>query len=627
MSTQITQPFDEPFYGGGSEGGSSALANLGGSMVAIDGRIYPIDTASDAYSQRSIDVLQQRNTADNRDLLLLPQNIWRQQMSDWSSGAGQSNLDRDDAIQSRYEDSFGIDPWTSWRFSLLPETTKLQTLSGKSWLSLHDGYLVVVNGNMTYWWSDFGTMTASVALGPDPIIDIADRGDAIIGLNDQGDIYRLDGPTGTAALYYNQALTGANMIAWEKDYLLCGHLNVLKWIKTGNNIETIYTNPDPEFRWESACEGPNAIYLLGGKGDKWVVHKVTIKDDATGLNPAIVAAQLPEGEIGYNITEYLGFIFIGTNKGVRMAQPDANGDLLLGAIIPTDEPVRCFEAQDRFMWYGVSSMNPGYVPVTSDTVDVFPAARVPGLGRLDLTTFTTTNLTPAYANDIAAWEEAAANVTSCVTWLDKRVFTVEGSGVYFEGVDAVPAGWLTQGSMSFSVEDLKAALYMQVKWLPDCAGMLNLDLSYDAGAYARYARITVSPDSIRSDNINLYGTKFSRVNVRYVITRSPIDNTKYPIPTRWELRAFPVKGQASRWDVPVIIADEVDINGMVQSRDSLNDKNALLGLIQNGTVFQYQESGQSYQVLARDFVWQPKRLSTTGNGWQGTFLITLEEVV
>ena len=596
-------------------------------MVAINGHIYPIDTASKAYSQRSIDVLQQRNTADNRDLLLLPQNIWRQQVSDWSSGAGQSNLDRDNAIQSRYEDSFGIDPWTSWRFGLLPETTKLQTLSNKSWLTLHNGYLVVVNSNYTYWYSDFGTMTASVALGPNTIIDIADRGDAVMGLNSLGNIYKLDSPTGTAAVYYNTTLTGANMIAWEKDYLLVGHLNVLKWVKTGNQIETVYTNPDPSFRWVGACGGPNAIYVLGGYGDKGVVHKVTIKETATGLNPAIVAATLPDGEIGYSISEYLGFVFIGTNKGVRMAQPDANGDLLLGAIIPTTEPVKCFEGQDRFVWYGVSSMDPGYVPVSNDTVDVFPTSPVPGLGRLDLTTFTTTNLTPAYANDIAAWGEAAAGVTSVVTWLGKRVFAVEGSGVFFEGVDLVPAGWLTQGSMSFSVEDLKAALYMQAKWVPDCQGFLYLDLSYDASSYARYARIQVSPDSIRSDNINLYGTKFSRVNVRYVVIRCPIDNTKGPLPTRWELRAFPVKGQASRWDVPVMIADEVEINGMVESRNSLNDKNALLGLIQNGTVFQYQESGQSYQVLARDFVWQPERLSTTGNGWQGTFLITLEEVV
>lgn len=627
MSTQITQPFDEPFFGGGIEGGVSALANLGGSMVAINGRIYPVDTSANGYTQRSIDVLQQRNTADNRDLLLLPQNIWRQQSSNWSSGAGQSNLDRDNAIQSRYEDSFGIDPWTNWRFSLLPETLEMQAIAGRSWLTLHEGYLVVVNGNHTYWWSDFGTMTASVALGPDPIVDIADRGDAVIGLNDVGDIYRLDDPAGTASLYYNTTLAGANMIAWEKDYLLVGHANVLKWVKTGNQIETIFTNPDPSFRWVGACSGPNAIYVLGGYGDRWVVHKVTIKETATGLNPAIVAVTLPDGEIGYSIGEYLGFVFIGSNKGVRMAQPADNGDLLLGAIIPTTEPVRCFEGQDRFVWYGVSSMDPGYVPVNNDTGNYFPAAPVPGLGRLDLTTFTTTSLTPAYANDIAAWGETAANVTSVVSWLGKRVFAVQGSGVFYEGADLVPAGWLTQGSMSFSVEDLKAALYMQAKWVPNCQGYLYIDLSYDSSSYARYARIQVSADSIRSDNINLYGTKFSRINVRFVVIRCPIDNTKGPIPTRWELRTFAVKGQASRWDVPVMIADEVDINGMVESRDSLNDKNALLSLIQNGTVFQYQESGQSYQVLARDFLWQPQRLSTTGNGWQGTFLITLEEVV
>jgi len=625
VPTQITQPFDEPFYGG-SEGGSSALANLGGSMVAINGRIYPIDTASNRYAQRSIDVLQQRNTADNRDLLLLPQNIWRQQTSDWSSGAGQSNLDRDDAIQSRYEDSFGIDPWTKWRFSLLPETQLMQATSGQTWLTLQEGYLVVVNGSMTYWWSDYGTMSASVSIGSSTVIDIADRAPTVLTLNDDGYIYQVTASAGPATTYNPNAFSGANFIAWEKDYLLCGDENILKLV-TATTATTIYTHPESTFRWESACSGPQSIYVLGGIGDQYVVHKVTIKDDATGLNPAIVAATLPDGEIGYKIEEYLGYIFIGTNKGVRMAQPDANGDLLLGSIIPTDEPVRAFEGQDRFMWYGVSSMDPGYVPVTNDSVTVFPTDPVSGLGRLDLSTFTTGPLTPAYANDIAVWDQSASSVTSIATWLGRKVFVVTDGGVYYEGVDAVPAGWLTQGSMSFSVEDLKAALYMQAKWVPDCAGQLNLDLSYDASTYARYARITVSPTSIRSDNINLYGTKFSRINVRYVMIRCPIDNTKSPIPTRWELRAFPVKGQASRWDVPVIIADEVDINGMVQSRDSLNDKNALLGLIQNGTVFQYQESGQSYQVLARDFVWQPERLSTTGNGWQGTFLITLEEVV
>lgn len=626
MATQITQPFDEPFFGGG-DSGTSSVNNIGGSMVAVNGRVYPIDTASNRYSQRAIDVLQQRNTTDNRDVLLLPQNIWRQQISDWHSGAGQSNLDRDDAIQSRFEDSFGVDPWTRWRISLLPETLEMQSIAGQSWLTLHEGYLVVVNGNYTYWWSDFGTMTASVALGPDPIIDIADRGDTVLGLNDDGYIYELTGPAATASKFHTNRFINGNFIAWEKDYLLCGDGNILKSVRAGGVSTTIFTHPDPLFRWQSACSGPQSIYLLGGIGDQYVVHKVTIKEDGTGLNPAIVAVQFPDGEIGYSISEYLGFIFVGTNKGVRMAQPDANGDLLLGAIIPTTEPVRCFEGQDRFVWYGVSSMDPGYVPTNNDQADVFPTAPVPGLGRLDLTTFTTTNLTPAYANDVAAWGEAAANVTSVVTWQGKRVFTVQGVGVFYEGVDLVPGGWLTQGIMSFSVEDLKSALYMQAKWVADSSGFLYLDLAFDSAPYGRYARLALSSDNIRSDNLNLAGTKFSRVNLRFVMLRSSVDNTKGPIPTRWEFRAFPVKGKASRWDVPLIIADDVDINGMIESRNPTADKNALLSLIQDGTVFQYQESGQSYQVLARDFIWQPERLSTTGNGWQGTFLIVLEEVM
>ena len=625
MGTQITREFDEPYFGG--ESGTSAVPNIGGSQVAINGRIYPIDTASNRYSQRSLDVLQQRNTADNRDLLLLPQNVWRQQSYNWKAGAGQSNLDRDDSILERYEDSFGVDPWTPWRFSLLPDTQQLQATTGKTWLSLHDGYLVVITADdsETYWYSDFGTLSASVTLSAHPLVDIADRGDGILGLDDQGYIWKLDSPSASATQYYNSALTGANFIAWEKDFFLCGQANVLKWVKTGNQTETVYTHPDPSFRWESACEGPQAIYVLGGVGDKWVVHKVTIKDDATGLNPAIVAVELPDGEIGYKIESYLGYVFIGTNKGVRMAQPDANGDLTLGAIIPTAEPVRCFEGQDRFVWYGVSSMDPGYVPTQNDQADVFPTSPVPGLGRLDLTTFTTTALTPAYANDIAAWDQPAGNVMSCTTWLDRTVFAIEDGGVYFSTEDKVPGGWLTQGAMSFSVEDLKSALYMQLKWVPDCAGMAYLDLAFDNSPFGRYGRINTG-SGIRSDNLNLAGIKFSRVNLRYVLTRCPIDNTKGPIPTRWEIRAFPVRGQASRWDVPVILADDVDINGVVESRNPVSDKNALVGLVQNGTVFQYQESGQSYQVLAREFLWQPERLSTTGNGWQGTMLMVLEEV-
>jgi len=90
-----------------------------------------------------------------------------------------------------------------------------------------------------------------------------------------------------------------------------------------------------------------------------------VKTDGTGLTTAVVAAELPDDEVGYEIESYLNFILIGTSKGVRVAQADSNGDLTLGSIIPASQPVRCFEGQDRFedhSWLPVGAWGCGVVP-------------------------------------------------------------------------------------------------------------------------------------------------------------------------------------------------------------------------------------------------------------------------
>jgi hypothetical protein len=621
---QITQPFNQPF--------SLTLASLpstsGGNLVGIDGRAYLIDTESGRYGQRAIDVLQQRNVSDQRDIVLLPQNIWRQSVSSWHSGAGQTNLDRDDAIPSRFEDSYGIYPWDRWEISLLNETDQFrsaQTVSGDIFLQVHNDELVVVEDNVLYWFDGVGasvSASASLTAGSDPIVDTTYDGNEVVVLNDSGEVYKCPDNT-TATLYVTEV--GATFVEFTKDYLICGTSNTLRDI-TGTP-STIYTHPITTFRWADACSGPRAIYTVGSAGDRTTIHRIGIKDDGTGLDPAIVAAELPDGEMGVSIDSYLGNILIGTNKGVRVAVADANGDLTLGAIIPTDTPVYDFEGQERFVWYTKSSIDVGYAPVGNDDSDVFPQGSVCGLGRMDLSTFTVTALTPAAANDIVAEDQSGKTVRSVVTYRGDRVFSVNGGGVYYETDNKMRGGWFVQGVITFSVEDLKSALYAQLMWNPGCAGRLNFDLAYDSSGFARFAQINISPLKIRSENIQLYGTQFSRVNTRIVMRRCPFDNTNGPRLTRLELRSTPVKGKASRWEVPVIIADEIEINGVKEVRDVVEEKNRLLDLVQRGRVFLYQESGQSYQVLARDFVWQAESLTMTGNGWQGTFLLVMEEIV
>lgn len=620
---QITRQFDEPF----SERNTGLPSWFSPSVVGLNGKPYLIDNEGGAYRRQGVDVVQQRNTSDARDVLLLPQDVWRQMQQSWHFGAGQSNLDRDNALPYRYEDSFGIDPWTQWQISLLPATERLgdATYTGDVWISSIGDYLCVFNGEDVEWFDELaddatpvGTVTFSSG---NDIIDIANDGLVATALTEDRYIWYVDSPSGTPAKWANhQYTTGVTFIAWEKDYLIVGDGNVLQNAVKGNNPTAIYTHPDTAFRWYSACSGSQFIYVLGRAGDRTTIHKIGIKPDGTGLLPAIVAATLPDGEIGTTIDSYLGYIFIGTDKGVRMAQADGNGDLVLGAIIPTSQPVRCFEGQDRFVWYGNSAISGQY----DDVEERFPTTSVCGLGRMDLSTFTIGPLVPAYANDMYTLEETGKDVQSATTYLNKRVFSVKDAGVFFESVNKVESGWLKQGIISFSVEDLKTGLYTQAKWLP-LTGEIDIDIAYDSGAYERVAEFSMQ-GTVRSDNVYLDGRQFTRVEPVYVLCRCVNEASAGPTFTRWEIRAVPVKGRSSRWTIPIMNYDTIELDGVVYNRDVLAELDALMTLCQNGGLFVLQESGRSYQVHAKDFLWQPEKLSANGKGWQGTFTMIVEEM-
>jgi hypothetical protein len=632
---QITREFDEPYFGNG-EGGTSPLSNFSPSVVGIAGVPYLLDTESGNYRRESFDVVQQRNNASQRDVLLLPQDVWRQQTESWHLGSGQSNLDRDNSLTYRYQESFGIDPFANqWQFNLLKKTTLLagtDAFAGELWLTTNEDYLAAVNGAGVYWWAGLGSASVGSTAAPAgfTIADIANDGYIVTVMAydaTRTHVYYIEGPAGSWTQWgsANYSLD-ASFIAWEKDYLLVGDGNVLKQAPKSGGANTVYTHPDSSFRWYSACAGDSCIYVLGRLGDRTVIHRVNIKQDGSGLQPCIQAAVLPDGEVGYTVESYLGFILIGTSKGVRVATSTNDvGDLLLGPVIPTSQPVRCFEGQDRFVWYGNNVMDSAYsvTGATAPTVPVFPTTCA-GLGRLDLSAATTSPQTPAYIQDIAATSIASGVVRSVRTFDGKRVFSIDDEGVWFESDEYMDAGWLKEGTMSFGVEDLKTGLYVQGKWLP-LTGKIALDVAYDSGSWQRVGVMQIQ-GSIRSSNLSLGGNQFSRMNSRTLLIRDPDLPETTPVFTRWEMRAIPAKGRASRWTLPVMNYEEIEIDGVKYTRDCLTVLNTLLGYGYNGKIFALQESGQSYQVHVKDYVWQPEKLTINGKAWQGTLTLVVEEV-
>jgi hypothetical protein len=148
----------------------------------------------------------------------------------------------------------------------------------------------------------------------------------------------------------------------------------------------VYTHPSTTHVWSSITSSGPAIYVAGWNGLVSTIVKFTLS--TLGVMPtltsAITAAELPIGEQVYKIKYYLGYLIIGTNKGVRVATvSDQDGSITYGQLIfETTQPVFDFAVRDKFIW------------CASGTTDGFS-----GLIRIDLSA-EIGPLVFAYANDL-----------------------------------------------------------------------------------------------------------------------------------------------------------------------------------------------------------------------------------
>jgi len=648
----ITATVSEPYYDALQQGLIDNLPDV----VGVGGRAFLVDTSSGQWTRSSVKVVEQRNVSSTRDLTLLPQGVWRHTVSSWNKGSGQSNMDRDESDINRYYRSINIDFSNQWQCSLLNQTNEVadiaESATAQTYLQEVNGDLFGAVGTKVFMITDFTNWTVSELTLPGSGVATGISTDGEYAIVSHGtDISRYENAAGVLTLVdtFNPSTHGTNnFVLWSQDRLLTNMDNVLWDTTPGASPTQIYQHPIPDFKWVAGTRAPNGTYLLGGNGDKWVIHFLQLDSTGATFDAPVVAQTLPDGEIGYSITSYQGFIIVGTRFGFRMMVADANGLLTSGAKVPTNTPVYDFEGQDRFVWYTQSSITDAYEsPENEDTVSTyFPPTKAQGLGRMDLSEYTNVALTPAFANDLIAQETqfvwptftgstpdsidtaitAVATVdginAQSTTVTGRRVFAQAGGKIYAEILETPAPGWLEQGRISYSVEDNKAGLYQLVKWFEPNDGGIFLDYKADGGNWYRSARVSMDA-GISSGHRSTDGLVFSRLEPRYVI----IPGTSNPAITRWELRSVPAVGKASSWNVPIMNYQELDIDGAKIIRDPVEELGFLMNLVQSGALFFYQESGLVYSVHATGFEWRPESLATGGLGWQGTFVLTVEEIV
>lgn len=415
------------------------------------------------------------------------------------------------------------------------------------------------------------------------------------------------GEASAVAIYRQRHVTNRSLRKSQEHYegvVWCPTTPSGTWLARRNGT-TYWTGNS----WVGFAEGQGHLYAAGYSGDKSLVYRSAVKSDGTALDVPVVAGELPDGEIVRSIHGYLGFVVIGTDLGVRFATADSNGNLTLGALIRTDRAVHAFEGQERFVWFGW----PNYDGAST------------GLGRLDLSTVGAAGLsplTPAYASDLMA--AAQGSVLSVVTFQDRRVFAVSGSGIWGQDSALVASGSLDSGKITYGLADLKVAMYADIRHLA-LQGTVSEYLSTDGGSFVLIGTNSTPGSLAPAATFPAGQARGESFELRTTLARATTDTTTGPTVTRMTLRSFPSPARGRYFQVPLLLHDTVLVGDSPVDVDVVTELGLVESLESSRDLVTYQEGAMSYTVLVEDTEWVAYDRTQSGEFWNGTLVVTLKK--
>ena len=375
----------------------------------------------------------------------------------------------------RFADSKGVNVWEIGQATLLRSSTQghnvtgpieangrafqqLRSIqwSGTNGVLLHDEYdvdKIDTAGTVTHF-IDYNTGT------DDKVYAICDDGTTAFWVtNDTGPSGKLEvnkkALTGTSTTSPTVMFTAtgitvenATMEYVKERIIMCANNSVYEFSSNASSLPTaVYTHGDSDHVFTSITASGTAIYVAGYSGVQSNIYKFTLSTNGTmpTLTQAITAAELPTGEVVHKIYYYLGRMMIGTSKGIRVANVDADGSLTYGPlVVETSQPCYDFAARDRYIWCATG-------------VD-----GAPGVIRMDLTNEISTLVFP-YANDVYYAGVSGFKTTSCAFLgeTDRLAYCTANSGsadgyVYSEAASTLmTTGYLTTGYIRYNTLEPK----------------------------------------------------------------------------------------------------------------------------------------------------------------------------
>jgi hypothetical protein len=313
--------------------------------------------------------------------------------------------------------------------------------------------------------------------------------------------------------------------------IMCANNSVYEFTGNTSAMPTaLYTHPVSTHVYTSITASGPAIYISGYNGIQSTISKFTLSTAGVmpTLTSGVIAAELPVGEILHKIFYYLGYMMLGTSRGIRVASvSDADGSIAYGPlIVETTQPVYDFAARGTFVWCATG-------------VDGSP-----GVIRINLNE-EIESLRFAYANDIYVPSVTGHVTTGCAFAGDTNrlmfstAFANSAVGYLYaqDATSLISEGYLTTGAIRYGT--LENKVFKTIKAMVDNTyGSLSINSidyannEYNVGNFAQ-------GDFTSEVGISYPIGSQSYMSFKFILGRYTSDASKGPTFTGFQLKALP----------------------------------------------------------------------------------------
>ena len=302
---------------------------------------------------------------------------WLRSQTSWHNGSGISFYEPGTDYQHvshRFADSRGVDVWTIGEATLLPSVFHAYTgAAGINAAVGNDGTTdvlvsgdtngilkkITLNANSSATTANYVYTATSYPQGHSGsdfgFTSVTTSGGKYYATC-TGAIHR--GTIGTLSsdvVFARHSATTNAFVKYAKGFIFFGENHILNLIDDSQGNTNAHsgalpagkqydsrTHLDSTFVWNDITGGQTNIYASGNAGNSGEIWKIPFDDAPTSTNngtllpdvsSSTVNATLPDGERVNAIHFYLGYLIVGTSKGVRICPVNVNGDLTLGPLL------------------------------------------------------------------------------------------------------------------------------------------------------------------------------------------------------------------------------------------------------------------------------------------------------